>query len=220
MPTDVDSSFSSKRPIEVLATMSQRKAFHSTTEVADICNVHRNTIILAIKKGHLRASSTPGGHNRVAHKDLLRFIRERDLPVIAIPGDSEHEEQRRVKVLIVDDDPATVRYLEEALGHDDYDLRTASNGYGAGIETARFNPEVILLDYLLPDVDGSHVFSTLRASEETRGIRVIVITSYENSAALREKFGDDVPVLSKPVAIDELKRQINTVLAMQTPAMA
>lgn len=192
----------------------KKKAFYSTTEVADICNVHRNTIILAIKKGDLRASSTPGGHNRVAHKDLVKFIRERDLPVIAIPGEDE-EAERRQKILVVDDDPAMVRMIEEALEQERYEVRTAGNGYGAGVETARFNPDLILLDYMLPDIDGGQVFATLRESDETRAIRVLVITALEDTAKLESTFGGDVPFLKKPFSPDELKRKVNQVLTTQ-----
>lgn len=192
--------------------MPQKKQFYSTTEVASICNVHRNTIILAIKKGDLRASSTPGGHNRVAHKDLVKFIRERDLPVIAIPGDEEAAEHRP-RVLVVDDDPTIVKLIEKGLGGEGYEVISATNGYDAGRKTAKFSPELILLDYMLPDIDGVQVYRSLRESEDTASIRFVVITSFDDIEKLKGEFGEQVPVLAKPFTIEDLRRKINTVMA-------
>lgn len=196
--------------------MSDKKPFYTTTEVADICNVHRNTIILAIKKGDLRASATPGGHNRIAHRDLIKFIRERDLPVIAVPGEDDALE-RKQKVLVVDDDSVILKFITKAL-QDGYEIRTASTGYEAGLLTSAFNPDLILLDMLLPDIDGGQVYRTLRNNEETASIRVLVVTAVSDDEKIRTTFGDDVPYLKKPFTVDELRRKINQVLTRQVVA--
>jgi len=189
-----------------------KKSFYSTTEVADICNVHRNTIILAIKKGDLRASSTPGGHNRVAHKDLVSFIRERDLPVISIPGEDEGDE-RRQRILVVDDDKLILKTVEKALA-DKYEVKVASTGYEAGLLTISFNPDLIVLDMLLPDIDGGEVYRTLRSNEATKSVRVLVVTAVTDERKIAETFGS-VPFLKKPFSIENLRRKVNQVLTGQ-----
>jgi CheY-like chemotaxis protein len=193
--------------------MLRKKPFYSTTDVAKICNVHRNTIILAIKKGDLKASSTPGGHNRVAHRDLVRFIRERDLPVLCIPGEDDEDlaldgnlpPTIKQRILIVDDDPTMVKMIEATLAEQGYEVLSAHNGYDAGRMTELHRPDLILLDYMLPDIDGGKVYRSLQQREETRRIRFVVITSFGDIEQLEAQFGPGIPLLRKPFSTEMLK---------------
>ena len=142
----------------------------------------------------------------------MSFIRERDLPVISIPGEDEGVE-RRQRILVVDDDKLILKTVEKALS-DPYEVRVASTGYEAGLLTVSFNPDLILLDMLLPDIDGGDVFRTLRSNEQTKSVRVLIITAVTDENKITQTFGD-VPFLKKPFSIEDLRRKVNQVLTGQ-----
>jgi CheY-like chemotaxis protein len=85
------------------------------------------------------------------------------------------EKTDKNSVLIVDDEKINIITLTNILKHD-YTLYAAANGQDA-IETAKeFLPDVIMLDIIMPDMDGYEVFSRLKNGEKTREIPVIFIT--------------------------------------------
>src|SRR5512141_964038 len=81
------------------------------------------------------------------------------------------------KILIVDDEPFNVDYLEQELEELDYDTVSASNGQEA-LERVQIEcPDLILLDIMMPVMDGFEVLSRLKANTATRDLPVIVISA-------------------------------------------
>ncbi|HEX9090308.1 MAG TPA: response regulator, partial [Anaerolineales bacterium] len=83
----------------------------------------------------------------------------------------------RPKILIVDDEPFNVDYIEQELEDADYETLTASDGQEALDQVGRGKPDLVLLDIMMPVMDGFEVLSRLKANEETREIPVIVISA-------------------------------------------
>jgi len=104
------------------------------------------------------------------------------------------------RVLIVDDEPGNIKILSNILAQD-YALSVASNGKQA-LEIARVQlPDIVLLDMLMPEMDGIEVCQALKANEETKDIPVIFVTSMSDTA--NEERGLDagaVDYISKPVS--------------------
>ena len=89
------------------------------------------------------------------------------------------DKEKKNSVLIVDDDNTNIVALTHILSHE-FNLLTASNGKD-GIELAEKNiPDVILLDIVMPDMDGHDVLSALKNSEKTKNIPVIFVTALSN----------------------------------------
>ena len=73
------------------------------------------------------------------------------------------------KVLVVDDDPEIVELFVDVLERDGrFEVKTASTGYDAGILTQEFMPDLVILDYMLPDINGNVVCQTIRKNPEFR----------------------------------------------------
>lgn len=83
----------------------------------------------------------------------------------------------RPKILIVDDEPFNVDYLEQELEDLEYDTVSASNGQEALVVVATEDPDVILLDINMPIMDGFQTLSILKSDAQTRGIPVIIISA-------------------------------------------
>ena len=86
-----------------------------------------------------------------------------------------------------------------------FDVRVAGSGYEAGMITQEFRPDVIVLDYKLPDIDGNRICSTIRANPTFSDTKIIMISGVadpDEIAQLKEAGADDF--LRKPFQIDEL----------------
>ncbi|MBW8882376.1 MAG: response regulator, partial [Asticcacaulis sp.] len=83
------------------------------------------------------------------------------------------------RVLIVDDIPANVRLLQAKLEAEYYDVLAAHDGQVAIAMAAEFQPDIILLDVMMPGVDGYEVCRRLKDAPETRHIPIILITALD-----------------------------------------
>src|SRR5688572_21704399 len=172
------------------------KETFTTFEISRYCNVFVTTVANWIDEGKLPAYRTPGGHRRVMRRDLLDFMAKYNIPV---PDDLS--DSREMKVLVVDDDADMVQIVTDALLRQDpaYVIRTADNGFEAGKQVATFRPHVVILDVVLPGLDGLQVCRNLRQDPLTRDIRVIVISGRDVEATSREFSGLGVEAfLQKP----------------------
>jgi len=182
---------------------------YSTYEVASICKVHHTTVINWIDEGRLKGYSTPGGHRRVKGTDMIEFMNKYRMPL----PESASKQKRRV--LIVDDDIEFLEELRAALNGNGLELDCALNGFEAGRKVYKKKPDLILLDFKIPGIDGFQVCEILHKDEDTARIPIIAITSLKSEADVERIKGCGVKkYLSKPLDIDELKTTINKILHM------
>jgi len=112
-------------------------------------------------------------------------------------------------ILIVDDDPYIRKMLAEVLGLEGYPYETATNGQEA---LGKSGPRVILLDLLMPVLDGRGVMNELRASPEVRARhRVVLVSANDRLEAARDLEPDSM--LAKPFTADQLLNIIETAIA-------
>jgi len=132
-----------------------------------------------------------------------------------IPLDSL--ESGKKKVLIVDDDAEIVELMADVLVRDGrFDIKTAASGYDAGIMTQQFLPDLILLDYMLPDVNGNVVCETIRKNPEFENIKIIIVSGVVKRDEIDQllKSGAE-DFIRKPFDITELTDRIAAVLQMR-----
>ena len=146
------------------------KEYYSTSEVATLCRVHKNTIIAAINRGLLPASKTPGGHNRVSKTDLAEFMRERGIPEVFEPVPSVR------RVLVVGEEPATVKRVRRSLPSPQYDVVTAPGLLEAGAACARQRPDLVVLPADRSGGAWDGVTDEIRRLPECRQTRLLGLT--------------------------------------------
>jgi DNA-binding response OmpR family regulator len=122
----------------------------------------------------------------------------------------------RSKILIVDDEPFNVDILEQELEELGYETSSAANGQEALAKVAAEAPDLILLDVMMPIMDGFTVCRILKDNEETRLIPIVIMTALgavEDRIKGIEAGADDF--LTKPVHERELRARIQTALKLK-----
>jgi excisionase family DNA binding protein len=187
------------------------KELFTTGEVAGICNVSQQTIIRCFDTGRIEGFRVPGSKfRRIPRHNLLKFMKENGIPL-------ENLESGKKKILIVDDDAEIVELLVDVLLRDGrFETRTASSGYEAGISTHQFRPHLILLDYMLPDVNGNIVCQTIRKNPDFENIKIIIVSGVVKRDEIDQllKSGAE-DFIKKPFDIAKLTGKITSVLQMK-----
>ena len=188
------------------------KTVFTTGEAAKICKVSQQTIIRCFDSGQLKGFRVPGSRfRRIPREALYRFMKENSIPTDAL-------ESGRRRVLIVDDDQAVVDLISEVLAGDArFETKVVNNGFGAGMLAKEYHPDLIILDVMLPDINGQAVCELIRKDPTMAEIKIICISGMveeDKIEELKEAGADDF--LQKPLDIDELVRRICRLLDMET----
>jgi len=149
----------------------RNKSVFTTGEVAQVCKVSQQTVIRCFDSGRLKGFRVPGSRfRRIPRDSLITFMKANEIPL-------DQLESGKRRVLVVDDDEAIVEMFSELLQRDGrFDIRTASSGYQAGIITEQFRPDILLLDFKLPDINGTNVCRTIRANPKFGHVKIIIIS--------------------------------------------
>ena len=121
--------------------------------------------------------------------------------------------KREITILAVDDEPVNLKLVESALAPRGYKIITANNGKEAVNLAHIHKPDLILMDILMPEMDGYDASSEIRKDPKTRDIPIIMLTSvgYDLNKKLAEAIGVDGYIV-KPFMIDDLITKINETL--------
>lgn len=186
------------------------KSVYTTGEVASICKISQQTVIRCFDSGRLKGFRVPGSRfRRIPRERLIEFMKGNDIPL-------DQLDSGRKRVLVVDDDPAIIEMFVELLEHDGrFEVRTASTGYEAGILTQECRPDIIVLDYKLPDVNGNVVCQTIRSNPAFQHTRIILVSGVADPDEVRDlmRAGAD-DFIRKPFKIDSVITRMTELLAM------
>src|SRR5215831_14803717 len=134
------------------------KSIYTTHEVSRLLHVNPRSVINWIEQSLLPSYRTPGGHRRIRRDDLLAFLRKHQIPT------PESLVEGNFSVLVVDDETEIVDvvrgYLDRQGG---YDVTSASDGISALLEVGRTRPDLLVLDIMIPGVDGVEVCRRIKA---------------------------------------------------------
>jgi two-component system OmpR family response regulator len=186
------------------------KNVFTTGEAAEICKVSQQTIIRCFDSGRLKGFRVPGSRfRRIPREALIAFMKDNGIPPDAL-------QSGKSKVLVVDDDPEIVELFVDVLERDGrFEVKTAATGYDAGMITQEFNPDLIILDYMLPDVNGNVVCQTIRAKPEFQQTKIIIVSGVVNQEEINDllKAGAD-EFVKKPFNIEKIIERIGQLLAV------
>jgi excisionase family DNA binding protein len=192
------------------------KTVFTTGEAAKICKVSQQTIIRCFDNGQLKGFRVPGSKfRRIPREALYKFMKDNGIPTDAL-------ESGKRKVLLVDDEPDLVATVNQALQEDGrFEVRIASNGFDAGMMVKEYRPDLIILDVMLPDINGREVCHRVRADQNMEDVRIICISGMvedDKVQELRLAGADDF--LPKPFDVDVLIEKMCAQLEIESGVLA
>ena len=191
------------------------KTVFTTGEAAKICKVSQQTIIRCFDSGQLKGFRVPGSRFRRIPRDVLyKFMKENGIPTDAL-------ESGKRKALVVDDDEELVELIRDVLENDGrFEVRVANNGFDAGMMVKEYRPDVIVLDVMLPDINGKEVCQRVRSDSSLDDVKIICISGMveqDKIGELRDAGANDF--LQKPFEIETLVERMCQLLDVE-PARA
>ncbi|MEZ6135967.1 MAG: response regulator [Pirellulaceae bacterium] len=197
----------------MVGSMSTTKTVFTTGEAAKICKVSQQTIIRCFDNGSLKGFRVPGSRfRRIPRDQLFSFMRDNGIPTDAL-------ENGKKKLLIVDDEQDLVDLMADAFERDGrFDIRTANNGFDAGMQVKEFRPDMVVLDVMLPDINGKEVCQRVRSDSTLDSVRIICISGMieaDRVDDLRAAGADDF--VQKPFTVDRLIERVCDLLEIDKP---
>lgn len=184
-----------------------KQEFLSGPQAARYCSVSRGTLWNYIKRGDLRASITPGGHYRIDKRDLEVFMQKRGIHPFGT------YQPAGKKILIVDDEPLMQKMIAAALTPRGYLCEAVSDGFAAGLKVMEFKPGLVILDLIMPGMNGFQVCRQIKQNRSMAYIKILAITGYDtpiNRSRILAKGADGY--LVKPMDLEVLRRMVDTLL--------
>ena len=187
------------------------KTVFTTGEAAKICKVSQQTIIRCFDTGQLKGFRVPGSRfRRIPREQLYNFMRENGIPTDVLEGDKR-------KILLVDDDIDIVNLIKDVLERDTrFEVRVANNGFDAGMKVKEYHPDLIVLDVMLPDINGKEVCQCVRSDQTMNDVKIICISGMVEENKIEElKACGATDFMRKPFDVDVLVKRICHHLEME-----
>jgi excisionase family DNA binding protein len=188
------------------------KTVFTTGEAARICKVSQQTIIRCFDSGQLKGFRVPGSKfRRIPRETLHRFMKENGIPTDAL--DSGKRE-----ILLVDDDADLVEVLLAGFEEDGrFEVRVANNGFDAGMMVKEYRPDLIVLDVMLPDINGREVCVKVRHDPALEDVKILCISGMVEADKIEDlKTAGADDFLQKPFEVDQLIDRMCKLLEMET----
>ncbi|MBR4833156.1 MAG: response regulator [Thermoguttaceae bacterium] len=188
------------------------KTVFTTGEAAKICKVSQQTIIRCFDSGGLKGFRVPGSRfRRIPREHLYAFMKENNIPTDAL-------ESGKRKVLVVDDDRDLVELLVDVLERDGrFETRAVNNGFEAGMMVKEYRPDLIVLDVMLPDINGKDVCVRVRNDKSLEAVKIICVSGMveeDKIEELRRAGANDF--LAKPFETERLIERLCALLEIET----
>ncbi|MFP4380579.1 MAG: response regulator transcription factor [Candidatus Sumerlaeia bacterium] len=117
------------------------------------------------------------------------------------------------KILVVDDEPDVLLIVKTGLQAEGYDLVTATNGADALTVAKDENPDLIVLDVMMPGMDGFETLAKLKEMDETSTIPVIMLTGLSEKQKIQKALVSGIEYyVIKPFEFDDLLKKVRTAL--------
>ena len=183
----------------------------TTGEAAEVCGVSADTVSRWFDLGHIEGYRLgPGGDRRIPYEGLRKFMLNHGIPL-------ERLEAGERQILLIDEDPYYLDFIPEVLSSTQENVcYVASTGFDAGALLVEHNPQLVILDLQLSDMNPRMICKRIKGRVETQNAQILGLTSYAESEVGDEEAEDMLPdfgmdsVLKKPFSAEALLEKINS----------
>jgi excisionase family DNA binding protein len=191
---------------------------YTTIEVARLLGLAVRSVQLMVDRGELDAWKTPGGHRRISRASVERWLAANqhetaetasrfDRTEVESQGDKREEQRARARVLLIEDSAHFQNLITLLMRQQfpDAELHVADDGFAGLAMVGSLKPHVLIIDILLPGIDGATLITSLRSHPQFSECKLIVITSLDEDAREPYAFAlEGVPLIHKPRLVAEL----------------
>jgi excisionase family DNA binding protein len=194
----------------------------STTEAAQQLGMAVRSVQLMVDRGELQAWKTPGGHRRILRSSLDAWLAGRGGQMPAAPPSAVvagPRPGRPLTLLLIEDSVHFQNLISLVVKRElpGAELHVASDGIAGLALAGRLEPDVLLIDILLPGIDGAALITSLRSHPQFARSRLIVVTALDEAQRAPYHFAlEGVPVVHKTALVTELPLLLAQAVA--TPA--
>jgi excisionase family DNA binding protein len=190
---------------ERMGNDAKTKSIYTTHEVSRLLHVNPRSVINWIEQDLLPSYRTPGGHRRIRREDLLAFLRKHQIPTPSSLVDG------KFNLLIVEDEEEIAQIMKTFFERQGgYQVATASDGITALIEVGRVKPDLLILDIMIPGVDGIEVCRRIKGNS-SNSTTIIAVSGQPEAEEKILHAGADV-FLAKPIDLDKLLSEVRRLL--------
>lgn len=179
----------------------------STTEAAQQLGMAVRSVQLMVDRGELQAWKTPGGHRRILRSSLDAWLASRAAPAAAAPAPAVVRAPRPTTLLLIEDSVHFQNLISLIVKRElpEAELHVASDGIAGLAMAGRLEPDVLLIDILLPGIDGAALITSLRSHPQFARSRLIVVTALDEAQREPYRFAlEGVPVVHKTALVTAL----------------
>lgn len=212
-------------------TADEESAHLTTLEVARLLGMAVRSVQMMVDRGELEAWRTPGGHRRISRTSVMHWLASRG---VTVPDAAPIPTDPAAKTSAVKPAPGSaaarrrpiVLLLEDSVHHQNLirllvqqrfpsvDLHVCGDGISGLALFGRLEPDVLIVDILLPGVDGATLITTLRSQPQFDGTRLLVVTSLDPDQRGAYALAlEGLPVVHKPMLVAELPELLAQCLA-------
>ena len=192
------------------------KTVFTTGEAAKICKVSQQTIIRCFDNGQLKGFRVPGSRfRRIPREQLFKFMKDNNIPTDAL-------ESGKRKILLVDDDVDLVELIRGELESDGrFEVKVAQNGFDAGMMVKEYHADLILLDVMLPDINGREVCQRVRQDTSLEDVRILCMSGMIEEDKIQElKLAGADDFIRKPFLTEALIDRMCAQLDIEAGSLA
>jgi excisionase family DNA binding protein len=202
---------------------------YTTIEAAALLGLAVRSVQLMVDRGELRAWKTPGGHRRISRESVHRWQESHGAgqPAAASPRANppaaDSSAPRPPRILLIEDSVHFQNLVSLLVRQHlpEVELRVASDGIVGLAMVGQWQPDVLIVDILLPGIDGATLITSLRTHALFKGHRLIVVTSLDEADRAPYEFAlSGLPVVHKPRLVAELPALLRSSVADQRRSAA
>lgn len=195
-----------------------QETYCTTREAAEMLQVSLRTVQLWVESGTLRAWKTDGGHRRLALSSINEVLQQRlhNLqPAIKTAG---NEDPDNYQILVLEDEPDLLKLyrLTMAGWQLPIEVTFVSSVFEALVVIGRSNPDMLITDLKMPDVDGFAIIRLLRKDPELKNLKIIAVTGLDPDEIKKQgDLPEGITTFNKPIPFEQLHGYIKACLALR-----
>lgn len=178
----------------------------SSFQIGKMLNVSRQAVNQWIDKGYIASYRTPGGHRRVRRADLLIFLKERSIPIpdVLLKSLAHQANEVQPRIMMIDDDEDFLVLMQQAILDQlpRAQVSLYSNGYDALVALGANVPDLLVLDLVMPNIDGLEICRRLKSNQRTRALPILIVSAHDSTEhyqTLHDLGVDQICTKSTPV---------------------